>query len=481
MEKDRLENNFEMIEIGCLLLMIFYHLALYFQIGKNPSYLLFSILCAAVLVRTTATYHSSLLLFRLFPGVDFVYIKKFEFIVTYATIMLLPMFIRSLFPQEATRMAIRIFQVTSCLLTLVVVVTPPYTFGQSLNTFNIAMSASFVYALWVVAGAIRHKRQDAWLMFAGLFICMVFVQVEMLRVANIIPFDFLSFANMAGIGIIAFLLFQSIALALRFSRAFKDVADLTHTLEKRVEKRTEELSRANLVKDKLFSIISHDLLSPLNSLKGLLELTAKEHLRHNDLQRLLPPIHQNLNGSLQMLDNLLSWASSQMKGMNAKPDRITLSPLVEENLALYKTIAKNKNIRLVNHTGTIEVLADPNMTKLIIRNLVSNAIKFTPVGGSVEVSARTIHGQVEVCVADTGVGIPNEFKERIFEVDINRTTRGTNDEKGTGIGLLLCREFIEKNGGKLWVESEFKEGAKFKFTLPSPSVDYVYRLMSKEA
>jgi signal transduction histidine kinase len=171
---------------------------------------------------------------------------------------------------------------------------------------------------------------------------------------------------------------------------------------------------------------------------------------------------------LQLLDNLLNWASSQMKGVKTKPERFKLAPIVEENLSLYKTIAKNKNIRLVNHIGhRVEVFADANITKLIIRNLVSNGIKFTPSGGAVEVSASLKGEELEICVADTGVGIPSDFKERIFQIDINRTTRGTDNEKGTGIGLLLVKEFVERNGGKLWVESEKNKGSKFKFTLPA--------------
>jgi signal transduction histidine kinase len=469
MAKEKLENDFEMIEIGCLLIMIFYHLALYLQMDKNPSYLLFSILCSVILVRATTTYHSSLLLFRLFPDVDFSHFKKFEFSITYAALMLLPMFIRSLFKEETPRWGVRVFQVSGSLLLLLTIATPAYIFGQALDIFHVLLSGSFIFVLWVLFRAIRKKRQGAWLIFTGLLLCCVFLEFEMLMVSNVIPERAFPFINPVGMGVISFLLFQSLALSVRFSKAFKDVEDLSHTLEKRVEKRTEELSRANLVKDKLFSIISHDLRSPLNSLRGLLELTGRENINQKEFQQLLPTIRQNLNGSLQLVDNLLNWASTQMKGMSAKPDRIRLAPIVEENLALYKTIARNKNIRLVNQVSAgVEVVADPNMTKLIVRNLVSNGIKFTPAGGSVEISASVNGEHTQVCVADTGVGIPAEFKERIFEVDINRSTRGTNDEKGTGIGLLLCKEFVEKNGGVLWVESDRQHGSKFKFTLKAP-------------
>jgi two-component system sensor histidine kinase ChiS len=470
-DRENLINDFEMIEIGCLLLMIFYHLGLYLQLKRNPSYLILSLLCMAVLIRTTTTYNSSLLFFRLFPSIDFSIMKKLEFGFSYVSLMLLPMFIQSLFEQDTPRMPVRIFQICSGLLVLLVLFTPPYIFGQALNVFHALMTTSFIFVLWVIYRAIRHKRQGGWFVFSGILICCIFVEFEMLMVSDILPENAFPFPNPVGIGVVIFLLFQSLGLSVRFAKAFKDVEDLTYALEKRVEKRTEELSRANLVKDKLFSIISHDLRSPLNSLRGLLDLTGNETMSPQELQQLLPAIRQNLNGSLSLLDNLLNWASTQLKGMNVKSDRLKLAPIVEENINLYKTIAKNKNIKLTSAVGPLmEVVADANMTKLIVRNLVSNGIKFTPSGGSVEISAQMIAHEIEVCVADTGVGLPSEFKDRIFEVDINRTTRGTNNEKGTGIGLLLCREFVEKNNGRLWVESGLTKGSKFKFTLPSPAL-----------
>jgi signal transduction histidine kinase len=266
-------------------------------------------------------------------------------------------------------------------MVLLVVVSPPHTSGQVLDFFHVVMTGCFMFLLWILFRAIRKNRQGSWLIFTGLLICCLFVEFEILIVSNVIPEKYFPFPNPVGIGIIVFLLFQSLALSIRFATALRDVEELTHALEKRVEKRTEELSRANLVKDKLFSIISHDLRSPLNSLRGLLDLTNKDGITPNEIKLLLPSIRQNLNGSLQLLDNLLNWASSQMKGVKTKAEQFKLTPIIEENLNLYKTIAKNKDVKLINRVASqVEVIADANITKLIIRNLVSNAIKFTSFG-----------------------------------------------------------------------------------------------------
>ncbi len=467
LDKDRIFSDFEMIEVGFLILMIFYHMALYFQLNRNPSYLLLSALCLIILVRALSTYHSSLLIFRLFEGVNFSFIKTIEFASIYAGIFLLPMFINSLFPLETPRFGLRVFQVLGGLMVLLVLVAPLHISGQSLDAFHVLMTLSFLFVLWVLFRAITKKRLGASIIFAGIIGCFFFVGFEMMTVSGIIPERSNPIPNSVGIGIVFFLFFQAIALSIRFAQAFKDVEELSHSLEKRVEKRTEELSRANLVKDKMFSIISHDLRSPLHSLKGLLELTGSG-ISPEELQNLLPLVKQNLNNSLQLMDNLLSWASTQMKGLNAVPEKFNLFPLVEENMNLYRSIAKNKNIKLINHIDfKTEVTADPNMAKLIIRNLISNAIKYTPDGGAVEIAMDVNSKETIVSVLDSGVGMDQDFMQHLFEIDSNRTKPGTRNEKGTGIGLLLCKEFVEKNGGKLWAESEIGKGSTFKFTLPN--------------
>ncbi len=467
LDRERIFSDFEMIEIGFLILMIFYHMALYFQLKRNPSYLLLSALCFIILVRAISTYHSSLLVFRLFEGISFSFIKTVEFGSVYAGIGLLPMFIHSLFPLETPRAGLRIFQVMSGLMVLLVIVTPLHISGQALDAFHILMSLSFLFVLWVLFKAITKKRLGASTIFVGIMGCFFFIGFEILTVSGIIPERMNPIPNGVGIGVVFFLFFQAIALSIRFAQAFKDIEELSQSLEKRVEKRTEELSRANLVKDKMFSIISHDLRSPLNSLKGLLDLTGNG-ISHDELQNLLPSVKQNLNNSLQLVDNLLSWASTQMKGLNPVPEKINLFSLVEENMNLYRSIAKTKNIKLINHIDFKTVVtADPNMAKLIVRNLISNAIKYTPDGGTVEITMEVNGKETIVSVLDSGVGMDQDFIQRIFEIDSNRTKPGTRNEKGTGIGLLLCKEFVEKNGGRLWAESEVGKGSTFKFTLPN--------------
>jgi signal transduction histidine kinase len=145
-----------------------------------------------------------------------------------------------------------------------------------------------------------------------------------------------------------------------------------------------------------------------------------------------------------------------------------LKTLVADNLELSSTNAKAKNLTLVSSiSDTTTVFADKNMLDTVIRNLVSNAIKFTPVNGKVEILSEEKDGEVEITISDTGVGISPEDIEKLFRVDISHTTIGTGEEKGTGLGLILCKEFVEKNGGRIWVESEVGKGSQFHIRLPS--------------
>jgi signal transduction histidine kinase len=178
--------------------------------------------------------------------------------------------------------------------------------------------------------------------------------------------------------------------------------------------------------------------------------------------------------TLSLLENLLEWANSQRGKITFNPEPINLRELLVEEFSLLDDMATGKNIELKSYlTDNLIVSADRNMIKTIFRNLISNAIKFTHKNGIVEVKAVPANENIEISVSDTGIGMISETKAKLFRIDGDLTTNGTEDEKGTGLGLFLCKEFVEKHGGKIWVESESGKGSTFKFILPlniDPSV-----------
>jgi signal transduction histidine kinase len=227
----------------------------------------------------------------------------------------------------------------------------------------------------------------------------------------------------------------------------------------------QELEKANRFRDKMFSIISHDFRSPLISLQGVLYMLKENAISQEELRIMSGEIIEQVNVTSDFLENLLNWAQSQMQGYKPFIRPIDLYITVEELFYLFKTQARHKNIELLNEIPrNLEIMADANMIKLVLRNFISNAIKFTT-EGSVTVRVEQAENQVVLSVQDTGKGIPEEIRDKLFSSD-GYTTPGTANERGTGLGLTLCREFVEINGGSVRIESKMGEGSTFSFSIP---------------
>ncbi len=241
-------------------------------------------------------------------------------------------------------------------------------------------------------------------------------------------------------------------------------------LEEKVAIKTAELKELNSSKDRFFSIIAHDLKNPFNIIIGFSEI-LNEEIKANDVAR-INEYANNINTSaiqtLRLLENLLEWASSQSGKISFNPLPISIMELLDEELKMAKDMAIAKNIELIKtYSEDATIVADRNMVKTILRNLISNAIKFTRRNGMIEVKAGIIGNQLEISVRDSGIGMTKEIMKKLFRIDADISTRGTEDEKGTGLGLFLCKDFVEKHGGKIWVESESGKGSVFSFSLPS--------------
>lgn len=231
----------------------------------------------------------------------------------------------------------------------------------------------------------------------------------------------------------------------------------------------EELQALVVTKDKFFSIIAHDLIGPFNAILGFSDLLLENYkdLDGEALGKSLQAINSASRQAYALLENLLLWSRTQTGRVELKPEVVHLQEKVHEILRLVKIQANNKDIQLSMIVPShLKVVADKNMLGTILRNLLSNAIKFTPHRGKIEVGARMKEGSVEIFVTDNGVGIPKENLEKIFRVENKLSTPGTDKEKGSGLGLVLCHEFVKMQGGKIWVESLQGKGSTFWFALP---------------
>jgi two-component system, sensor histidine kinase and response regulator len=236
-----------------------------------------------------------------------------------------------------------------------------------------------------------------------------------------------------------------------------------------LKERETQLRELNSTKDKLFSIIAHDLRTPFNAILGLSELLIKnsKKLEVYEYEKYLRIIYSSAENTLILLDNLLTWANSQTGNSIYKPEKINLPTIIDEIFEGSKSTTKIKNITLKYiQTDIVQVFADVNMLKTILRNLISNAIKYTHANGEVSIFAVQNKNYIEITVSDNGVGMSEEIRNNLFEKDTNFTTTGTANEKGSGLGLILCKEFVETHGGKIWAISELGKGSAFTFSLP---------------
>jgi signal transduction histidine kinase len=238
----------------------------------------------------------------------------------------------------------------------------------------------------------------------------------------------------------------------------------------KIKKRNEQLIKLNAEKDKFFSIIAHDLKNPFSGFLNLTELMADttEKFSLAEFAEYSKSLNEAARNLYKLLENLLEWAQIQKGSINFTPKDSDLSKIVSDNIATINQRALQKGISIINEMPEIlRAYADEKMISAVLRNLLSNAVKFTRMDGKVIVkSERSDNGAIEVSVSDNGVGILKNDVKRLFKIEEKVSTQGTDGELSTGLGLLLCKEFVEKNGGKIWAESEEGVGSTFYFTLP---------------
>jgi signal transduction histidine kinase len=236
-----------------------------------------------------------------------------------------------------------------------------------------------------------------------------------------------------------------------------------------IQEQRDDLKRMNKTKDKFFSIIAHDLKNPFNSIKGFTELMIEHNSEYDSEKRLkfLKIVKDSTNKASVLLNNLLIWANSQSGNLTYTPQKIELVRHVLDVVSLLEIQAIKKEIDIYNNIDhNLSVKADVNMLNTILRNLISNAIKFTKSKGEIKILSNVEDNMVEITVKDNGVGMSQADVDNLFNIDIKNTNVGTENEQGSGLGLILCKDFVEKHGGKIWVNSTKGEGSEFIFTIP---------------
>jgi len=478
--------------LGAVFIMGLYHLGLYFQRPKERWNLYFAIVNGLVASRMMA---SGEYIISLFSDASWAIVMRLELGSFYFGIAIMLIYLKSLFNKEIQRIPYLVGITISITFGLLTMFLPTVISSKLVNPFQFIAMIILAYSVFAVIKAVKNQRDGSILFAIGFVLLAIFIVNDILLNMNqiyTIP--------MTGIGFILFLLSQSYLLSARYTNTITANENLTRELdiinkdlEKQVQRRTaeledslaqlrmkqaevqeknDELERANNTRTKLFGIIGHDLRGPLGSLNMALS-NAEEDFKDGDLDQedaksVLGVLNKSAKRTYDLLNNLFEWARSQTGELNFQPEEHLLAELVHDTIAPLKEQLASKDVStFIQIDPQTRILADKNMIETVIRNLVSNAIKFTPKGGKIRIwqEDSVAPNEIQIHVSDTGVGIPPDRLEDLFNYDTKKSTKGTANERGTGIGLALCKEFVEQNNGRIAVSSQPGEGSTFTFTI----------------
>ncbi len=457
--------------LGGFFIIGLYHLGIFLLRRSDKSNLYYAVGSILVGLRISATGEY---IIGYLPWVPWHNIIRLELLSFFLAIGVLALFINAVFNREFHRKVLLVIVIFSGLVNVFTLFAPPLLFSYLVNPYQVFALLVIIYCIYVVSVAVWKKRTGSVLFAIGFFILCLFILHDILASINL-----LDGLQLSGLGFFIFMLLQSFALAANFNTTYRVNAKLKEqlqvankSLEDKVELRTEELAIASSTKDKFFGIISHDLRGPivsaqsaLNFIKDDIEDATKDELRED-----IALVSKTLFSVHALLEDLLIWSRSKQGNIKLDKHHLTVDQLMTKNIDLIEENLKQKNIEIINKLNPKhEVFIDLNSMSTVLRNLISNAIKFTPSKGKITVASKDLGDFVEIHVSDSGVGIPKNKIATLFEITKNKSTKGTNGEQGSGMGLILCKEFVEINNGEIAVKSEQGQGSTFIISLPTKS------------
>jgi two-component system sensor histidine kinase ChiS len=452
-------NGVENFFAGSLIAMFIYQLILFFLYDKGKPYLWLGLICLGVALRALIVHGGSLLLPSLFHTPGWEFWKKLEFGSVYAIVSFFPLYIFHLFPQHAPRWPLMFLVGLSGLLCSTVIVTPQYIYGNLLELCHLGLLLSFVYAIYSITKAWRAGEEDARIILWGVLASFPFILLEILKNSRLYPVD-INFMYLVELGVLVFLLFQVYLLSNHYAKAYKN-------LEKLVEERTRDLTTSNSVRERLLSVVSHDMKSPLNSLRGILNLFNRSIITNEEFVKFTKHVESDLNRTGMLVENILHWTNSQLKGINVQRETFNLHLLVHENVMLAQTTGSLKKIS-IQHNVPVDLFVntDKNILHMALRNLLANALKFSNESGVIQIHQEVTNEFLQLSIIDHGVGMSEQTLQELQQVNTTISKVGTGKEHGTGLGLAICREYLSTAGGTLQIESKIGIGSTFMIILP---------------
>jgi two-component system, sensor histidine kinase ChiS len=460
---------------GILFFMIFYHLMLYIFRRVDKFNLSFMLVCIAMAIMSL--WEGEKIIFIWFPDFPLTLFLKIWY-CTPGTIGLMIMYHHHFYPGEFNKVILRIIAAFNIVNTLLAFILPIGIYTQIINYFLALSFLSLIYLFIVSTRCMMKKLRFSGLVFAGILIPIVIGINDVLYAMDLIETGYFG-----PIGYLSYVFTQSVIISYRFSQSFSRVESLTDELEKtnlslenKVQNRTRQLTDTNqslnqhiATKDKFLSILSHDLratFQALRTLSGFL-ITSIDSNDTAKSKKITGWIDQSIVETDEMLENLITWTNMQSGKINILPGKLDVASLFIEVLETQTAAAAKKQITVKTDVEKkLSVWADQNMILLVLHNLISNAIKFTPKNGSINIKAYKTGNTGVIQISDTGIGVPDDKIDKLFKIETAFSTHGTDNEKGTGLGLLLCKESMNKNKGSILVNSTPGQGSTFILHLP---------------
>jgi signal transduction histidine kinase len=453
---------------GGIIVVMIYHFAFYLMWRSTKSNLYFAVFSLFILLYITSLF--------LFPYLvyNFHYIRAIRIFGWFMAVPVFMAFVRSIFPTQINKTVIKIFSSFALLSFLLYLL-------KIEHILDFYRAITVIAQLYIIIAAIRLLRSkyiDAKVFFIGiLFVTLsgindALTHLELIHSTDLLPF-----------GVFMFLLTQSYILAQRYANAYKnnkklsdELMDTNKNLEKlvlertkRIEEQNIRLAELNVTKDRFFGIIAHNLRGPVGNWASSLGLLIDTYDRLDDVAKLelITGLKSSTDKTFHLLENLLIWSRIQRNIITYSPQNIFFKEIIDENIEILKPAADFKNISLsVVMDEHLKTYCDPYMMNNVLRNLLSNAIKFTPQNGSVNIKVHSNNGFTELIISDTGIGISPNKLEQLFKIEKNILSKGTNGETGSGLGLILCKEFIDRHKGSIFLQSKAGKGTTVSVKLP---------------
>ena len=463
--------------IGLLTLVAVYFLAFYLGNLNDKKAFYFALLCLSAAVRQ-ASVTECIVLKQFCIALPWEWLVKLEFISLFGIMNFAVLYFSYLFEEEKNKVILYSVSWINGILTLFIFFFPASITSFVIPPFLLFSFAILLYLLFISIKTVYLKRKfSIWFLigYVSIFICGI----------NDILYsqELISSTYMLPAGIISFVFVNVVMLTLLFADTFHAIERLSLQLEEanknqkqilfertvRLSEKTWELERLNEVKDKIFSIIAHDLRSPVKTLSAFLTIAAVDNtLTVSELKTHLKKIQRDTESLNLTLDNLLMWSRNQIQGASTHASDLEVVHLITQCLDLYRLPAENKGVSIKSAVPEgLYLHADKDHMSLVLRNIIGNALKFTNPGGHISISSRIHDHYVQIIIEDTGIGIPKQHLENMFNPANHYTTHGTTNEKGTGLGLQLCKEYLEKNNGIITIKSESGEGTRVCLEIPA--------------